>query len=151
VVDSGRFKIAQHRPLSLRVDDPSVGVHSVTRQGKRFLRISKLDNWNTFFQRTALCRRFNGLVIATSNCAVSSALAALSRCVGTRWIAVGDAAAKLDPLGGAGMLSALGLGRRGAFAVSGALGGNGQGVLRYASSVRNLVQTFFPPSQLKRE
>jgi flavin-dependent dehydrogenase len=108
----------------------------------RLLRISKLDNWNTFFQCTSLSRRFNGMAIATSNCVVSSGLAALPRSIGTRWIAVGDAAAKLDPLGGAGLLSAIGLAWRGAFAVSGALRGNGQGLLRYARSVRNVIQRF---------
>jgi flavin-dependent dehydrogenase len=123
-------------------DEHSVACFITDSSSSRLLRVSKLDNWNMFFQSTTLSRRFTEPPIATSNCVVSSALAALARPIGTRWIAVGDAAAKLDPLGGAGLLSAIGLARRGAFAVSGALRGNGQGLLRYASSVRNLIQRF---------
>ena len=122
--------------------DDSVACFVTDAASSRSLGISKPDNWNRLFQGTALFRWLGDRAVATSTCVVSSGLAALPRSTGARWIAVGDAAAKLDPLGGAGILSALGSARRGACAVSRALRGDADALSTYAKSVGSLVSEF---------
>jgi flavin-dependent dehydrogenase len=125
-----------------RADKDLLACFVTDSASSRSLRVSKLDNWNNSFRRTNFFQRLNSEATATSICAVSSGLAALPRSTGTRWTAVGDAAAKLDPLGGAGLLFALDSAWRGALAVCDALRGNVSGLTRYSSSVRDLIQEF---------
>jgi flavin-dependent dehydrogenase len=108
----------------------------------RSLRISKLDNWNKLFHGTVLSRQFGVKEIAPEICVASTGVAALPRSVGSRWIAVGDAAAKLDPIGSAGVPSALDFGRRAALAVSGALLGDITAINQYARSIQGLIEEF---------
>lgn len=61
---------------------------------------------------------------------------------GARWIAVGDAAAKLDPIGSAGTTTALDAGHRAAAAVDGALQGRTNPFTAYERWYRGLVREF---------
>jgi flavin-dependent dehydrogenase len=69
-------------------------------------------------------------------------LAALPEKCGIRWIAVGDAAAKLDPLASSGTAAALDSGQRAAHAVADALQGDTAGLDRYARWSAGLVTEF---------
>lgn len=55
----------------------------------------------------------------------------LERCVGERWLAVGDAASSFDPLSGQGILNALQHGERGALAAAAYLEGRPEGLEQY--------------------
>jgi flavin-dependent dehydrogenase len=61
---------------------------------------------------------------------------------GNCWIAIGDAAAKLDPLGSCGTMTALDSGRRAAIAIADQLRGDASGMGAYASWSGGLIREF---------
>jgi flavin-dependent dehydrogenase len=107
----------------------------------RALGVAQLCNWNDHFRATQLFRQLEG-ASAESVHVTSASLSALPRTHGQRWIVVGDAAAKLDPLGSAGTVTALDSGQRAARAVVDALQGNALAIQRYESWSSSLVSEF---------
>jgi flavin-dependent dehydrogenase len=74
--------------------------------------------WNDLFCSTRLSRRFERKVPAISLNAAPVGIMALRQTHGLRWIAVGDAAVKLDPISSSGVSTALASGQRAAQAVA---------------------------------
>jgi flavin-dependent dehydrogenase len=70
-----------------------------------------------------------------------ASVAALDRKVGDRWLAVGDAAASLDPLSSSGITSALMGGLHAATALSHAFDGDEQALSRYAAAIDEVFAT----------
>jgi len=73
----------------------------------RNLRPDVPARWNDLFGATELHRQLADDPSAAAVHVALTGLAALPKRMGSRWIAVGDAAAKLDPLGSSGTATAL--------------------------------------------
>jgi flavin-dependent dehydrogenase len=106
------------------------------------LGVSQAQVFNQHFQVTRLFGRFSGMPPPELVRAAPSGIAELPRKYGDRWIAVGDAAVKLDPLGSSGTVTALDSGRRAALAISGALQGKQAEIDRYGRWSEGLVREF---------
>jgi flavin-dependent dehydrogenase len=107
------------------------------------LRVHQLPHvgiWNDLFYSTRLSRRFERKVPAISLNAAPVGIMALRQTHGLRWIAVGDAAVKLDPISSSGVSTALASGQRAAQAVADALHGSMAALDRYGHWVSNLFQ-----------
>jgi flavin-dependent dehydrogenase len=81
-----------------------------------------LSNWNALFSSTRLSHGVDKAGIEEIFATPTSVMS-INNTQGDRWIAVGDAAAKLDPLGSAGVMTALDGGRRAARAIYSSLRG----------------------------
>jgi len=103
---------------------------------------SQLAAWSQLFRATSLSRQLQGKPLAEQVHVVLTGLAALPEKHGLRWIAVGDAAAKLDPLGSSGTATALDSGQRAARAVADALQGNSAALNLYGRWTTGLVEEF---------
>lgn len=112
-------------------------------ESARELRPSHTKEWGDQFKATALFNRARRGAAPTEIHAVPVNMMTLPEITGNRWIAVGDATAKLDPLGSSGVLTALDSGRRGALAVSEALHGSSNGIDRYGLWSAGLLREFF--------
>lgn len=108
----------------------------------RTLGASHASVWNKLFEKTELFRRLEGISAATSIHVAPINLTMLSQSHGTRWIAVGDAAMKLDPLSSSGIATALDSGRQAAQAVAEALQNSMTGFARYARWNNGLIKEF---------
>ena len=108
----------------------------------RALSLTQPSAWNKLFQATKLFQQFEGNPSAESVHVALTDLSALPQKHGLRWIAVGDAAAKLDPLGSSGTATALDSGQRAAAAVADALQGNPASAERYGRWITGLVDEF---------
>jgi flavin-dependent dehydrogenase len=97
--------------------------------------------WNHLFQATTLSQQLQGEPAEQVHIALTG-LASLPEKHGPYWIAVGDAAVKLDPLGSSGTATALDSGLRAAHAVADALLGNGTDLDRYGRWSTGLVEEF---------
>jgi len=124
-------------------DGPSAMACFVTDPlSARSLSPSQTSAWNELFQATRLSWQFPGERRTEQIHAALTGLAALHEKHGPRWIAVGDAAMKLDPLGSSGTVTALDSGQRAAHAIAHALQGNSVGLDRYGHWANGLVEEF---------
>lgn len=89
-----------------------------------------------------LSRRFESEIPEISLNAVPAGISLLRRTHGVRWVAVGDAAVKLDPIGSSGVSTALASGQRAAQAVSAALQGNNAALGRYSHWIASLFREY---------
>jgi flavin-dependent dehydrogenase len=108
----------------------------------RSLAPSKPANWNQLLHVTSLSLQLHGDKAAERVHVALTGLAALPQTHGPRWIAVGDAAAKLDPLGSSGTTTAIHAGQLAGQAVADALQGNTASLDRYGRWSTGLVQEF---------
>jgi 2-polyprenyl-6-methoxyphenol hydroxylase-like FAD-dependent oxidoreductase len=108
----------------------------------RNLEAADVSKWNGLFRETSLARNCGETAASEQVIAASTGLMSLARFRGERWIAIGDAAAKLDPLGSGGTMTAMDGGRRAGRALMSALQGNTSGLQDYERWVTNLVNEF---------
>jgi flavin-dependent dehydrogenase len=109
--------------------------------GARATGMQQVSSWNEQFQGTNLFRQLGGAPAEIINI-ISASTASLPHKFGKTWIAVGDAAVKLDPLGSSGIATALDSGRRAGQAVAEVLQGNTAGLENYARWSSGLVEEF---------
>ena len=109
----------------------------------RTIGAGNLSNWKSLFSSTRLSRGLSDelsmmeMIFATATGAIS-----LSKTQNHRWIAVGDAAAKLDPLGSSGIMTALDGGRRAARSIHCSLQGDAAELQQYQKWSGSLIQEF---------
>jgi len=103
---------------------------------------AQTKNWNELFKATSISRQLQDAPAADRIHVAITGLATLPRTHGPGWVAVGDAAARLDPLGSAGTPTALDCGQRAAHAVDAALQGNSTPLIRYGAWNTHLVEEF---------
>jgi flavin-dependent dehydrogenase len=108
----------------------------------RLAGIAQISVWNKLFQATNLSQQLGGRVTGGTINVASASTAFLPRQHGNGWVAVGDAAVKLDPLGSSGTTTALDSGQRAANAVVDAINGNLATIQKYANWSAGLVNTF---------
>jgi flavin-dependent dehydrogenase len=104
--------------------------------------VSHPEKWSELFRTTALFRKLESNVAPALVRAAPAGISVLPRRHGPRWIAAGDAAAKLDPLGSSGTCTAIASGRRAGLAVSEALRGNREPIEHYARWSDGLLKAF---------
>ena len=112
------------------------------RQSARVLFPAQASNWNKLFRSTRICRQFGLEASATFINVASTGVTMLPRKCGPHWIAVGDSAVRLDPIGSSGTATALNSGQRAANAVSNALRGDLAGLDQYESWSSGLFEEF---------
>lgn len=108
----------------------------------QMLRPNISANWNRMFEATKLKKQFK---VEDSAFPLRTSIinqATLPQQVGDKWIAVGDAARKLDPLASVGIASSLASGQRAAKAVSEALQGHTKSLQSYQSGNDRLFSQF---------
>ncbi len=110
-------------------------------QSARSLGPMQADVWNDLFVATTLFRRLECKSTTSIHVALTG-LATLPCKHGPRWIAVGDAAVKLDPLGSFGTIAALASGRRAGRAVAEALQGDTASLECYDQWSTGLIKEF---------
>jgi flavin-dependent dehydrogenase len=108
----------------------------------RDLRPADAAKWNALFRATDFHRKLKIPASAESIHVALTGLASLPQTHGPRWIAVGDAAAKLDPLGSSGIATALDSGQRAANAIADALQGSNNALDNYGHWSVGLVTEF---------
>lgn len=108
----------------------------------RSLSPSKPFAWNRLFQATKLSHKLQGDQLPEQIHVALTGLALLPEKHGPRWIAIGDAAAKLDPLGSSGTTTGIDSGQRAAHAVADALQSNTAALDRYVRWSTGLVEEF---------
>jgi len=108
----------------------------------RSLSPSQRPAWNQLFQATRLSQQLRGEPHAEQIHVALAALSELPEKHGTNWIAVGDAAAKLDPLGSSGTATALDSAQRAANAIADALQGHTASLDDYSRWSAGLVAEF---------
>jgi len=111
-------------------------------QSARAIRMAEEHIWNELLLQTMAIRQLGCQSLSGFVHAAPVGLSALPRKHGHRWIAVGDAAAKLDPIGSSGTITALDSGQRAAHAVADALQGNFGRVESYERWNSALVREF---------
>jgi flavin-dependent dehydrogenase len=115
-----------------RADEAGVIACLITdHQSAKELQPSHGNTWNDLFQATKLSERLSGRISTPLVHIASTGIAHLPRRSGHQWIAIGDAAMKLDPLGSSGVLTALDSGHRASEGISKALQGNVEGLHSY--------------------
>jgi flavin-dependent dehydrogenase len=92
---------------------------------------SKRENWSGLFARTKLFRSLNCETTLINVNVSPTGMASLPCKYGNGWVAIGDAAVRLDPLGSSGTISAIDSGIRASNAVADALQGNNTTMERY--------------------
>jgi flavin-dependent dehydrogenase len=127
--------------------DDSIACLVTDPSSARVLSPATPTGWNRLFQTT----KFAQTCRATANNihATWTGLKVLPKKYGDRWIAVGDAAASLDPLGSSGTISALEGGRKAAAAAAKALTGGFDELEKYARWSNGLVAEFGRQRQLQ--
>jgi len=110
--------------------------------GARATRVAQVASWNDQFRATNICQQLVGVATARAINIISASTASLPLKHGQSWVAVGDAAMKLDPIGSSGTITALDSGRRAAGAVADALNGNVASIEKYELWSTNLVKAF---------
>jgi flavin-dependent dehydrogenase len=109
----------------------------------RTLGAAKAYAWKQLFASTDLCRKLHCCSVTATTVHINPiAMMSLPIKHGLRWIAVGDSALKLDPLGSCGMATALDSGYRAAHAVADALVGSDVAAERYADWYSKLGTEF---------
>jgi flavin-dependent dehydrogenase len=108
----------------------------------RCLSPSQSPAWHQLFQATRLSQQLQGEPFAKQIHVALTGLAALPQTHGSRWVAVGDAAAKLDPLGSSGIATALDSAQRAAHAVADAFQGDTASLDKYSHWSAGLVAEF---------
>ena len=108
----------------------------------RSLGAGQVSKWNNLFRETRLAVKFGMTAAAEKVSVASTGLMSLQKVQGERWIAIGDAAAKLDPLGSGGTMSAMDAGRRAARAIFACLNGSSLEVQAYEQWFARLVAEF---------
>jgi len=98
--------------------------------------------WNDLFGATELHHQLADNPSTSTVHVALTGLAALPKTHGSRWIAAGDAAGKLDPLGSSGTATALDSGQRAAHAIAEALRGNTASLDNYSRWSAGLVTEF---------
>jgi 2-polyprenyl-6-methoxyphenol hydroxylase-like FAD-dependent oxidoreductase len=111
-------------------------------QSARALCPAQACNWNELFRSTRICRQFGLEASASFINVASTGLTTLPRKFGPRWVAVGDSAVRLDPIGSSGTATALNSGQRVANAVSSALRGDLAGLDQYERWSSGLLEEF---------
>jgi flavin-dependent dehydrogenase len=107
----------------------------------RSTRLQQITSWNEKFRGINLYQKLGSTSAETINI-TSASTASLPQKFGQSWIAVGDAAVKLDPLGSSGLAAALDSGRRAGQAVVDALLGDSKSLESYARWSDGLVDEF---------
>jgi flavin-dependent dehydrogenase len=102
--------------------------------------LARFSQFEFYFYSTMLSRRFNREIPAILLNAAPAGIASLRQTHGLRWIAVGDSALKLDPIGSSGISTALASGQRAAQAVADALHGSMAAIGRYSRWISDLFQ-----------
>jgi flavin-dependent dehydrogenase len=120
----------------------AIGCFITDPQSARLLGVALCRNWNDQFRATQLFGQLQEEAFAERVHATSAGLSALQRKHGERWIVVGDAAARLDPLGSSGTMTALHSAQRAARAIMDSLKGNPVGVESYERWSSGLVEEF---------
>jgi flavin-dependent dehydrogenase len=108
----------------------------------RSRQIADFAEWNKHFQKTQIFRQSFGAITATSINITSTSTTSLSLKHGRGWVAAGDAAMKLDPIGSSGVIIALESGRRAAIAVMAAILGGYDSLEKYARWSDQLLEDF---------
>ena len=108
----------------------------------RSLSPSQPPAWDQLFQATRLSQQLQGELHAEQIHVALTGLSALPEKHGTNWIAVGDAAAKLDPLGSSGTATALDSAQRAANAIADALQGHTASLDEYSCWSAGLIAEF---------
>jgi flavin-dependent dehydrogenase len=108
----------------------------------RTLNAASPARWNELFRMTTLARRLAVGASASRVHAGFTNFAVLPQKHGPQWIAIGDAAAKLDPLGSSGTATALDSGRRAAEAIAAILDGHPEHLAVYDHWNHSLVEEF---------
>ena len=90
-------------------------------RSSRLHRISQVAAWNKLFQATALAARLGHQSASAAIRSLPIGLTTLPLRYASRWVAVGDAAMRLDPLGSSGTTIALDSGRRAGLAIDEAM------------------------------
>jgi flavin-dependent dehydrogenase len=108
----------------------------------RSLGVAQVANWNKLFQQTKLAMELAIDAGAERLGVASTGLMSLSKVIGPRWIAIGDAAAKLDPLGSGGTMTAMDGGRRAACAIINSMRGGNSELKNYEQWISCLVSEF---------
>lgn len=122
--------------------DSAVACFMTDAVSARHLNPTKPDVWNALFDATSLSRRLDCKTPARDIEAAPAGIAALPRASGARWVAAGDAAVKLDPIGSSGTYTALDSGRRAALAVAQSLQGNPAAIDQYSHWTSGLLKAF---------
>jgi len=104
--------------------------------------IAQIPSWNERFQATKLFKLMGAHGTPGAITSVSASTTFLPCRHGQSWVAVGDAAVKLDPLGSSGTITALDSGQRAATAVADTLNGNPANIEKYASWSTGLLESF---------
>jgi flavin-dependent dehydrogenase len=111
-------------------------------EGSRQIARSESARWNTLFQDTRLCRQYALNARAGQiHCLPVNVAAVACRC-GSQWVAAGDAAIKLDPVGSSGTATALESGVLGARALLASRQGNKAAAERYDRWGNGLLAEF---------
>jgi flavin-dependent dehydrogenase len=108
----------------------------------RSLGAAQVSKWNDLFRETNLARTCGKTSKAEQVTVASTGLMSLKRALGERWIAIGDAAVKLDPLGSGGTMTAIDGGRLAARAVFGSFSGSSSELQDYEQWAACLVAEF---------
>jgi flavin-dependent dehydrogenase len=101
--------------------------------GARSAKIADGVRWNAHFQKTQIFQQSFGTATATLVNIISASTTSLPFKHGRFWIAAGDAALKLDPLGSSGVIVALESGRRAAIAIMASMHGSHDGLEKYVN------------------
>ena len=109
--------------------------------GARATGVRRVSSWNAKFQEINLARKFSNASAETINI-ISASTASLPQKFGHSWVAVGDAAVKLDPIGSSGLATALDSGRRAGQAVADAFQDNITSLENYGFWSAGLVAEF---------
>jgi flavin-dependent dehydrogenase len=117
-------------------------------QSARALCPAQASHWNELFRSTRMCRQFRLEAVASFINVASTGLTSLPQKHGPHWIAVGDSALRLDPIGSSGTATALDSGQRAAKAVSNALRGDVAGLHQYQRWSSGLFEEFLRQRQL---
>jgi flavin-dependent dehydrogenase len=115
----------------------------------RNLRAAQASRWSDLFRKTNLARTFGNAATVNRVTAASTGLMALTKVRGERWIAIGDAALKLDPLGSGGAMTALNGGQRAARAVAECLKGSSSEIRHYEQWTTRLFNEFSRQRELQ--
>lgn len=115
--------------------------HDIARR----LGLARRDAWLDALAETRHLRPWLGSAAPDGEPVLCAAQASrLDRCIGERWLAVGDAAAHFDPLSGQGLVQALRGGIAAAFAIADAFAGRKGALARYQAVIDAEVNAFLP-------
>lgn len=108
----------------------------------RSTQIADIVRWNAEFQKTLIFQQSFGTATANSVNIISASTTLLPLKHGRFWVAAGDSALKLDPLGSSGVITALESGRRAASAIMAAMHGEYGNLEKYARWSSQLSEDF---------